>query len=341
VYGLSLRSTHVLPGLVATAGDGPSDVQLDLIEGPAAQLPDVAAVEWRAPPLVQSEDESSHGIWRGDGAEGTFLRLRYGSDVYRRAVEFVIDPPGNRVWAGRQVWGGAGAPTCLQDVTTLLLGAVLGCVLRLRGTLCLHASVVGIEGRGIVILGSKGAGKSTLAAALAGSGHPVLSDDVAAITSVGGTWLVQPGYPRLRLWPTALGALQRPVARSTPILSLCDKRYVELADDGGERDTTPWRFQSTPLPLSTIYLTTRDARLDTPVVDRVPDATRLAALIRYTYVSFLPQSREGMAREFRRLFRLAATVPVHRIRCPEGLRHLPAICEALAGHARTVGRDGR
>ena len=51
------------------------------------------------------------------------------------------------------------------------------------------------------------AGKSTTAAAFAKLGYPVLSDDLLALSDTGGTWVVEAGYPGLRLWPDSVGPL--------------------------------------------------------------------------------------------------------------------------------------
>ena len=55
-------------------------------------------------------------------------------------------------------------------------------VLRLqRETLFFHAASIGIEGRGVMIVGPKASGKTTTSMALAASGHGFLGDEVAAV----------------------------------------------------------------------------------------------------------------------------------------------------------------
>ena len=50
-----------------------------------------------------------------------------------------------------------------------------------RNLLFLHAGSVGIGGRGVLIIGPKGAGKTTLSLALAARGHTLLGDEMAAV----------------------------------------------------------------------------------------------------------------------------------------------------------------
>ena len=55
-------------------------------------------------------------------------------------------------------------------------------LIRLQTALCFfHAGSVGIHGQGVLIVGPKGAGKTTLSLALAARGHTLLGDEMAAV----------------------------------------------------------------------------------------------------------------------------------------------------------------
>ena len=123
-------------------------------------------------------------------------RVRYGDD--RASLQFAVDAAGARVWAD---WSGVVVEPSIASATALLAGPVLGGLLRRRGTTSLHGCAIAIGDGAIVVVGARGAGKSTLAAALAQRGHAVLADDVAALDEHQGGWTVHPGYPRLRLAP--------------------------------------------------------------------------------------------------------------------------------------------
>jgi hypothetical protein len=80
-----------------------------------------------------------------------------------------------------------------------LLGPVFGYLLQARGNLVLHASGVEVEGGGVLFLGDKGDGKSTLASAMIAAGHTLVTDDVAALAFRNSELIVAPGLPSLKL----------------------------------------------------------------------------------------------------------------------------------------------
>src|SRR5262249_31080406 len=156
--------------------------------------------------------------------------------------------------------------------------------------------------------GLPGAGKSTTAAALARQGHPVLSDDIVALSEQEGAFLAQPGYPRLRLWPESVQALSNAASAFPPLRppEKGTRLHLDLTRDG-------YQSESEPLPLAAVYLL--DERRDDPSAPRVDALTSregLMALVGNTYASSL-LDRELRAREFALLSRLIARVPLRRI----------------------------
>lgn len=319
VYGLILQANLAIPGLVATSEASCADVFIHLTGASWEDIMPVPALAWQPSPHPFT-------LWTATLEDGTYFRLRYAAGESSYA-EFVINPNGSDVWV---VWS---ENVTLKDVATLLLGTVLGCVLRVRGVTCLHSSVVIVEDRAIAILGVKGAGKSTTAAALAQQGQPILSDDIAALLERETTFFVQPGYPSLRLHEEVAIELYGsceglPTIWSQPV-PWSSKRYLPLS-----KDDTP--FPQQPIPLAAVYvLGKRNLEAQVVSIEAIPPATSLLTLMPHTSVNWiLNQTRR--ANEFKVLGCLAATVPLRQVHRPDDLAKLPELCKAILGDVRML-----
>lgn len=94
-----------------------------------------------------------------------------------------------------------------KDIRALLLTTVLGVVLNQRKLFPVHASSVLIKDSAILISGSSGVGKSTLASYFAKEGYPVITDDISAIKIVDELPYIIPSFPSLKLWPDSIKKL--------------------------------------------------------------------------------------------------------------------------------------
>jgi hypothetical protein len=260
-------------------------------------------------PLRDAKGDPALAVWEAGG--GHFFRLRYAD-----GTEFLVSRSGARVWGA---WPDS---LTLDDTATYLLGPILGFVLRLRGGVCLHASAVALADRAVALLGQAGAGKSTTAAAFARCGVPVLSDDVAPLEDRGGTILVQPGSPRLRLWSDSAQALFG-APDALPLLTPnWNKRYLDLGADD-------WPFQEKPLALGAVYvLGERSEDPGAPFVEPLSPRQGLMELVGNTYVNYL-LDRTMRAREFGLLGRLVRSVPVRRVVPHEDPARLAALCQVI------------
>lgn len=317
VYGLRLAASELLPGLPLSLEEDGSDVRIRLKESRTffIQFP---------------ESTNSLNVSSCDPPDSRpNLRVRilpdgsYVGFFYDDGARFAVDGHGREVWAD---WP---ENYSLEDACTYLVGPVLGFVLRLRGTVCLHASGVAVDGRAIALVGLPGAGKSTTAAAFACCGFPVLSDDVVALTDLATQFLVQPGYPRINLWPDSVRKLFQSEDALPRITPTWDKRYMPLGESGHH-------FASSPLPLGAIYLLEgRDPALTAPVLEEVSSKEALIALVCNTYVNYLLD--EDMRRtEFEVLSRVVSGVPIRRVRPPAEPSTIYKLCEAIADDARRV-----
>ncbi len=305
-FGLVLHGDEPVPGLAPAPPGAEAPVRLRLRRMPAwLAAAEPGAAEWLA--ARRNRDPAR---------PGPAVRLvvsRWFLMDYPDGTRFLLDRGASVVWA---TWS---ADATLEDTATYLLGPVLGFVLRLRGVLALHASVVALGGRAIALVGPGGAGKSTAAAAFACAGHAVLADDVAALDECGGGFSARPAYPRLRLWDDSARSLfgeGDPLPLLTPNW---EKRYLDLASAG--------RFHAAPLPLAALYLL--GARDEAgPRVEPVAPAAALVELVANTYAGTLLDA--GMRRrEFDALSRLVRAVPVRRLHPHPSADRLPALAAAV------------
>jgi hypothetical protein len=240
----------------------------------------------------------------------------YFAFFYRDGARFAVERHGREVWAD---WPEG---YTLEDACTYLLGSIMGFVLRLRGITCLHASAIAAGDYAIAFAGSPGAGKSTLAAALAQRGFPVLSDDIVALTEEEADFYVRPGYPRLNLWPDSVRSLFGDANALPPITPTWDKRYLALDKHGRN-------FARQSLPLRAIYfLDAREAALSDPLIEEVVDQEAFMALVANTYLNYL-LDRDMRSAEFDVLGRVAISIPMRRVRCSANPCALASLCEAI------------
>jgi hypothetical protein len=314
VYGLRVKANLPIPGLPTCPSPPEDDVQFWLKSTPP--LPAKSHADAAEASYISSyRDEQGEPVLKAWSLVGG----AYSYHRYCDGMELVIDRAGTQVWAD---W-----PESLtaEDAAVYLLGPVLGFVLRLRGTTCLHASAVAFGEVAVALLGRAGAGKSTTAAAFAGMGHPILSDDVVALSERDGTLYVEPAYPHLRLWPSSVDMLYgtpHALPRLVPEHPSWDKCYLSL-------DVNEHVFQRQPLPLAAVYLL--DGRADepsAPFVENMPDGAKVMALVANTYANQLID-RELRAREFALLSRLVVRVPVRRVVPHSDPARLPDLCAAL------------
>jgi hypothetical protein len=241
---------------------------------------------------------------------------------YSDGPRFAVDRKGQEIWAD---WPDQNYT--VEDATTYLIGPVIGLVLRLRRALLLHASAVAIGDQAVALMGGPGAGKSTTAAEFARLGYAVLSDDLSALRESDGRFLVQPGYPRVNLWPDSVRSV---FGAKNSLPSICpswDKRFVALDQSG-------MRFERTASPLSAIYiLGKREGDLTVPKIEEMDGSAALVDLVRNTYVNYLLDTKMRQ-HEFIVLSRLLATVPVRLVRPSADPARLQGLCEAIASDAK-------
>lgn len=315
-FGLSLESDCEIPGMVPTDRPASIDTRISL----AGAFPNE---------VVSSRDDAPWYVSDGEDGEAPALRAwRLKSGEYFRLLyldgsDFVIDR------AGAHVWGRWPPASSLADSATYLLGPVLGFVLRLRGTTCLHGSAVSFRDAAIALVGPQGAGKSTTAAVFSRIGRPVLADDVLPLFAEAGSWWVHPTYPQVRLWPDSVATLWGSPDALPPLTPTWDKRALDL--------TSPEpRFEPRRLPLASIYLLDGSSTDAVPIIEDVGGRAGLVALLGNTYVSYFLE-HQMRARELEDLAALIAHVPLRRVRHARNLSGVQRLCDAILSDCELLG----
>ena len=300
IYGLYLDADLAIPGLSPCDSLHAADVRIRLAA--AANEKTITAT---------TED-----LWYRSLSLTIFRSADDGGFRFRHpdGVEFLIDRMGREV---RARW----PPTStLDDVALYLTGPVLGFLLRLRGVVALHASVVAVDDQAVAFVGPAGAGKSTTAAAFASRGYPVLTEDVAALFEEDATFAIHPGYPHIGLWPDSVTMLFGSPEALPRFTAGWDKRCLALTEAGS--------FVDRPLRLSAVYLLSDRSVSGAPSVAPAPAGAVMIALLGNIYGNRLFH-RELRVQEMDMIRRLATVVPVRRMIPGVDPAALRELCEII------------
>lgn len=313
-FGLQISANQDVPGLVPSRLSGQPDLRVWLDDVPPEfRAPSGGAIEARA---AGFEPDGASETWVTVWKCAKYFRLRYTD-----RTEFFIDRSGTEIWA---TWPG---DLTLTDTATYLLGPVMNVVLRLRGTIALHGSVVRIGDVAVAFVGAEGAGKSTTAATFALAGYPVLTDDVAAIQDDGRAFRIIPAYPRVRLWPSSVELLfgsSQALPRLTPGW---EKRYLQL-------DGEALYFEPVPVPLAAIYfLHARSSDTAAIAIDAEPKREAMVKLIGNTHANYL-LDQVSPATSFDLLQRIARFVPLRKLVPGSGATALTQLRDAVVDDLR-------
>ncbi len=179
------------------------------------------------PPLPNEKDWCC--TYQDSNGEMTLYSPGEGRFLFRGGREIVLDPHPSM------------KPSTLR---LFILGAALNIALHQRGLWVFHGSVVCVDGMAAAFLGHPHAGKTTIAAALHGRGHTLLSDDVLVLDLTTRRPLALPGFPRFKLWPDSAQALNVAIEALPRIRDDTDKRSCGVAR----------RFREDPAPLERMYI---------------------------------------------------------------------------------------
>lgn len=228
---------------------------------------------------------------------------------------------------GREILVEAAPSVPARDISIFIIGTVFGILLHQRGEIVLHASAVQVNGKAVLFCGSSGTGKSTLAAALAQRGFPLVADDLCALAlAPGAPPMVQPDGHHLKLWAQAIEQLDLAERRGAPVRSTLQKFFV-----------APAAALAEPLPLGAVYAL-REARpphRSGIVRPNVADATLI--LRRSAYRPLMVSRMGQRADYFYAATGVATTAGIFQLTRPLDFAALPETVGALEQHWLDVG----
>ncbi|RAZ91267.1 serine kinase [Mesorhizobium hawassense] len=287
-YGLTVSSEVALPELESTA---PAAPDLEIVVGPIdfPDAPSQGATAFRFVPRRQYLSWQAVGSFMISGA---------------RRID--VDP----------------APGVDDPLLAFpLLGPVMALALHQRGLLVLHASAVAVDGKSVVFMGDKGAGKSTTAGAMIRAGHRLLTDDVVAMDlSDPDRPVILPGFPQLKLAADAADVIRLEQADVRPqVHPQIDKAQHRLRDG----------FAAEAVPVSRLYVLERGERM---AISPLTGTAALPAILKFSYVTRF--GREALPSDFaaahlRQCARIAGRIGVGRLEVPAGLDRIDEAVAAI------------
>jgi hypothetical protein len=238
ISGLSVASDTALPGLIS---------------GKPSPDPEVTIRRGQVPERLEGETDSGP-TWQVAGSR--FLLHIPG------IARFLLED-------GRSIVFAPASEDSLTDVPIFIIGTAFGILLHQREQIVLHASAVRVSGKAVLFCGASGEGKSTLAAALAQRGYPLVTDDVCTVSIEGGAPpQVHPDGRQLKLWAQAIERLELAPARGARVRAKLEKFYV-----------APGEVYSEPLPLGAVYMLREARPPHAPGIDK-PNVVDAALLLR-------------------------------------------------------------
>lgn len=325
-YGVNLVVNKLLPKFSQSQSTGASTIRVNLLGDGSVTEKQLFGKKFDWGSLPENDPELNLHLSKALEAGESYYKIRY--EIQQEFIQYIFNADGS------EIWGVYSCENLLQDAISILLGYVLGTVIRLRGHLAFHASAIAIKERAILLTGDSGAGKSTTAAALSKMGFPVLTDDIAVLKSEQGQYWVQPGYPCLRLWPKSVKAFNTSPQELTRVSSLGDKRYLNLASDS----TGDWRFQTQPLALAGIYIMgKRDEQLHQSSLSSLAASQAMTKLIESVYGSYF-LNQDIRADEFQQLAKFVREVPVRQLSRPNNLDNLDQLCQLIIEDVQAINK---
>jgi len=305
---------------------------LTILAGDGGEMADPATdIRWCTHRVGSLPSEPGAGnpiaIVRGEQTEtGIAIEHIFGYDG-RVRCRFRVEADGSAVtaWATPEVSD--------RDIFSLLAEPVMRTILLQRDMLSFHAAALAKNGRAILIMAAKGAGKSTLSWALQRQGWQLLADDLVRTEKMVGNWSAFAGHRDTKLTPGAASALGYGADSLLPRFddigpavsaALFDK--VVVAPLGPPPPATA-------VPLAAIlFLTPRDPNRSSPLMHRIGPIAGIRLLVEHATPDPVAPGSAPPLKIQREIGHIASGVPLAKLTLPDRLD--------LLSHAATSLEEG-
>jgi hypothetical protein len=221
--------------------------------------------------------------------------------------------------SGAQIVHAAPRDVDRAAVTLDLIGAVLPIAFFRMGRWCVHASAVATPAGAVLFVAERGVGKSTLAAACAQAGAPLMADDVVVLERRHGAVLAIPSGVPLRLREASARAVAPEAGNA--------------ATDGWGKVRLTVPTQTAPLTVAAVYVLAPS--VGDGVVSRTAVGATAAALALVAHGKVTPLLGGPVAPEaFLRATSFAADMPTYTLSVPRDLTRVAEVAaQVRAWHA--------
>lgn len=311
IYGLNVSSSRSIAVLKAASFD---QEDLKVVWLSEKSSPTHLDLDWQQ--VITTDLKTLDGVdfFKATTKSGIYHKICYALD--KSKATFILSNDKKTVWAIYD------ETETVSELDSYFVGPILGVLLRLKNILCLHASVVNIDGYAVLMIGNKRSGKSTTAAAFSKLGYSVLADDVGALSIKDKRFYVESGYSKVRLRPQSAAVLYTGESTDLPLVyQYRPTRYLDIGE----------QFFQGALPLGAIYLLSDAQDPDVlPHLVPVPPIERLIRLNGNTFGNYVmtPDLRKE---EFRILSLLAQdkNLPIYFLKRGYDLKHLNQQCQII------------
>lgn len=199
---------------------------------------------------------------------------------------------------------------------SLILGPLFAIVLHQRGRLVLHANAVNINDNAVLLLGSRGKGKSTTSLALHKSGYKIMSDDIVSIKfNYSDVPIVFPSFPCMKLSSEVVANMLIDYTSMPKVYLNPSKRVYDFSES----------FFDISFPLKAIYLIEEGNETN---VEKINHKEELISMIKSTYSLGLFDKKE-LAENLKQCSKILNKVPFSILRIRRSFEDINEVVKTI------------